>query len=82
MKNTLLILFLLYFLTGCNDQKLTHQETVTKYYKARDASNYNKLKTFINDNITITSGDYIMPYTHDSFYEEFKWIPYLERLIK
>jgi hypothetical protein len=73
MKNTFLILFLLYFLTGCNDQKLTNKETVTKYYNARDIANYNKLKTFINDSITITAGDYVIPYTHDSFYEEFKW---------
>lgn len=73
MKNTSLILLLLYFLMGCNDQKLTHQETVAKYYSARDAANYNELKALINDSITITSGDYVMPYTQDSFYEEFKW---------
>ncbi|MBD0851909.1 hypothetical protein [Maribacter arenosus] len=73
MKNTFFILFLLYFLTGCSDQKLTHQETVTKYYNARDAANYNELKTLINDSITIIAGDYVMPYSHDSFYEQFKW---------
>ncbi len=73
MKNTFHILFLLYFLVGCNDQKLTYQETVTQYYNARDAANYNEIKTYINDSITIVSGDYIMPYNHDSFYENFKW---------
>ncbi|WP_109852111.1 hypothetical protein [Aquimarina sp. AU58] len=73
MKNTFLILFLLCFLIGCSDQKLTNKEIVTKYYNARNTANYNELKTFINDSITITAGDYIMPYTHDSFYEEFKW---------
>ena len=34
---------------------------------------YNELKTLINDSITIVAGDYVMPYTDDSFYEEFKW---------
>lgn len=64
---------MLYFLTGCNEHTTTHQETVIKYYKARDAGNYNELKILINDSITITAGDYVMPYDHDSYYEVFKW---------
>ena len=73
MKNTLLILSLLYILTGCNDQNLTRQEAVTTYYNARDISNFDELKTVINDSITIISGDYVMPYNHDGFYQQFKW---------
>ena len=73
MKNTLIILFLLHFLTGCSDQKFTHQETVTKYYNAFNSSDYNKIKILINDSITIIEGDYVMPFTHDSFYKHFKW---------
>lgn len=73
MKSTLHILYILSFLTGCYNQKLTHQETVTKYYNARDVGNYNELKKLINDSITITAGDYVMPYNHDSFYKQFKW---------
>lgn len=73
MKNTFLILFFLYFLAGCKDQKLTHQETVTKYYNAFITADYNEIKTFINDSITITGGDYVMPFTRDSYYEQFKW---------
>lgn len=73
MKNTFLVLLLLNFLTGCNEQKLTHQETVTKYYNVRDVANYDELKKLISDSITITAGDYVMPYNHDSFYEQFKW---------
>lgn len=67
------ILFLLYFLTGCDDQKLTHKETVTKYYNAFDSANYNEIRTLINDSITVISGDYVMPYSHESFHEFFKW---------
>jgi len=73
MKNRSLILFLLYSLIGCKEQKLTHKQIVTKYYNARDAVNYNELKTVISDSITFTAGDYVMPYTLDSFYEVFKW---------
>ncbi len=58
---------------GCNDQKIEIRETVSKYYDARDQGNYTKLQTLISDSITITAGDYVMPYNHDSFYEQFKW---------
>lgn len=63
----------MHFLSGCSNQKLTHKETVTKYYNAFNSSDYNKIKTLINDSITIIEGDYVMPFTHDSFYEHFKW---------
>ena len=73
MKNTFFLLFLLYAFSGCNDHHLTHQETVTKYYEARDAVNFTEVEKYVNDSITITAGDYVMPYSHDSFYEVFKW---------
>lgn len=73
MKNTFLTLFILFFFAGCSDQKLTHQETVTKYFNARDASDFKELKKVINDSITITAGDYVMQYDQNSFYEQFKW---------
>jgi hypothetical protein len=73
IKHTFLILSLFCFLTGCNDKKLTHQETVTKYYNAFDLGDYNVIKTVISDSITIIGGDYVMPFTHDSFYKQFKW---------
>ncbi|WP_299215729.1 hypothetical protein [uncultured Dokdonia sp.] len=73
MKNTLLFLFFLWFFTGCNHQKVTHQETVTSYYQARDTGDFEQLKTLVHDSITIISGDYVMPYNPTSFYEVFKW---------
>lgn len=73
MKNTFCLLFFLYLFTGCDNQQLTHEETVTNYYKARDATNYQEVKRYINDSITITEGDYVMPYDQNSFYEVFKW---------
>ncbi len=73
MKNKLPIILCLVLLVGCNNKKLTHQETVIKYYDAFDSSNYNEIKALINDSITILSGDYVTTYTHESFYEFFKW---------
>lgn len=73
MKNFFLLLFLFYFLTGCNEQKLSHKDTVSKYYNAFDSGNYNEIKAIINDSVTIIAGDFITPYNHESFYEFFKW---------
>lgn len=73
MKNIFLILLFLYCLAGCNDQQVTQQKTVAKYYKARDAVNYDEIKTYLNDSITIIEGDYIMSYSLESYYEVFKW---------
>ena len=73
MKNILLFLFLVCFFTGCNNQQPHFKKTVTTYFQARDASNYNKLKTVISDSINLIAGDYIMPYSRASFYEQFKW---------
>ena len=58
---------------GCNKQKLTPKETVTKFYNAYNTSNYSEIKKLISDSIIITQGSYIMPYDQDSYYELFKW---------
>lgn len=73
MKNTFLILLFFYFVTGCNDPKLSHKEVVTTYYNAFDSGDYNEIKTVISDSITIIGGDYLMPFNNESFYEHFKW---------
>ena len=58
---------------GCKHQKLTPKEIVTNYYNGRNAVDFNKIKPLVSDSVTIISGDYIMPYNNDSFYEVFKW---------
>ncbi|NER16590.1 hypothetical protein [Spongiivirga citrea] len=73
MKSTFSILFILCILIGCNNQQLTHKEAVTDYYNARSNANFNELKKLVSDSVTIISGDYIMPYDPDGFYEVFKW---------
>jgi len=73
MKNILSILFLLLLSASCNQNKPTRQEIITQYYQAFEEGDYQKIKALINDTLTLTSGDYVTPYTHESFYEFFKW---------
>ncbi|PIB38460.1 hypothetical protein [Maribacter sp. 4G9] len=73
MKNTILILFLLYFLIGCSEQKPNHKDTVSKYYNSFDSGKYDEIRGILNDSVTQISGDFVTPYTHQSFYEFFKW---------
>lgn len=73
MKSSLIILSLLCCLLACSQQKLSRKETVTQYYNAFDASDYEKIKMLIADSITYTEGDYIMPYLKESLHEKFRW---------
>lgn len=73
MKKYLFLSLLLAFLSGCTDKKLSHAEVVTNYYEAFNASDYQQVKQCITDSITIVEGEYVMPYSRDSFHEQFKW---------
>lgn len=73
MRDIFFALFFSLVLMGCDKQKLTHQNIVTNYYNAFNASDFNSIKTYINDSITITEGDYVMSFNQSSFYEQFKW---------
>lgn len=73
MKIWLILPILTLCLVGCTDRKPTPQETVAHYIEARDTGNFTRLRTLINDSITITGGDYVMPYDAASFYKVFQW---------
>ncbi len=73
MKNTFLILFVIGLLFSCGNKKLSRKETVSTYYKAFDSGDFEKLKTVIQDSITLISGDFVMPFDKDSFNEFYKW---------
>ena len=73
MKNSWSLLFFLFISLACTRQKPSNTEIVTKYYKAKDALNFEAIKQYIGDSLTITEGDYVMPYDRDGFYEVFKW---------
>ena len=73
MKNHLLLLFFLIILLSCGQEQSNHNEVTTNYFNARNTMNFKEIKATISDSITITEGDYVMPYNHDSFYEVFRW---------
>ena len=68
------ILFIIVtFLAGCRSEELSRAEIVTNYYDAFNASDFAQLVPSITDSITIVEGDYVMPFSRDSFHEHFKW---------
>ncbi len=73
MKNNYLIVLFILFLFGCGQEKLTNKEKAKNYFNARNNLNFKEIKGLINDSITISEGDYVMPYSQDSYYEVFKW---------
>jgi len=73
MKIHFVLFFLTILLIGCNDKKRTPRELVTEYYNAFNSSDFDGLTAVIADSITIVEGDYVMPYSKESFYEQFKW---------
>ena len=73
MKKYFIVFSLIIFLAGCGNRKLSPTELVTKYYNAFNSSDFNQLMLLTTDSITIVEGDYVMHYSHDSFYEQFKW---------
>ena len=73
MKKHLIFFSLITFSVGCSNEKLSPDELVTKYYNAFNASDFTQLVPLITDSITIIEGDYVMPFSHNSFYEHFKW---------
>lgn len=73
MKSCILIFLCVQFLAGCGQEKLTHKETVAHYFNARNAVDFIEIRELISDRLTVTEGDYVMPYSQNSFYEVFKW---------
>lgn len=55
---------------NCNVNKVKQVKT---YYKGFKTNDYNLVENVISDSLTITGGDYIMPYTATSYQEHFKW---------
>ena len=73
MKSTIITILSFILVIGCNPNKLSHVETATKYFNARNSSEFVQIQELIADSLTIVEGDYIMPYSKDEYYEVFKW---------
>lgn len=72
MKKYFILSLLTLLLNGC-DTHITHKQLVTEYYEAFDASDFNRIVSVLADSLTILEGEYVMPYSQESFYEQFKW---------
>ncbi|MEP2281180.1 hypothetical protein [Maribacter sp.] len=73
MKNLALTIFLIVIVTSCSTQNHSQKDAVTNYYKAFDSGKFNKIKEVIHDSLTIVSGDYVMPFNKNNFYEFYTW---------
>lgn len=74
MKNLFFqVPIILLFTFSCTSQRTDPAECVKEYYEAFNNSDYNRVKAVIADSITIIEGDYIMPYSIESYHEHFKW---------
>ena len=69
----IVILFLLIIGIGCTEKESTKSEQITAYYEGFKNGDYSQIKTTISDSLLSVEGDYMMPYSRESFYEKFKW---------
>ena len=73
MKYYFILLFLITLLIGCERKRVTPSELVIEYYDAFNSSDFNRITNVIADSIIIIEGEYVVPYSQESFYEQFKW---------
>lgn len=69
----IIILFLLIIGIGCSEKERTPSEQITAYYEGFNNGDYSQIKTTISDSLLSIEGDYMMPYSRESFNEKFKW---------
>lgn len=73
MRRSLFLISALCLVLGCQQETFSPEDAVTQYYNGFASSDYNEVKSVINDSITIVAGDYVMPFSRESYYEQFKW---------
>lgn len=69
----ILFISILVLIASCTERKSTESEQIIEYYKGFKNSDYSQIKETLSDSITIIGGDYIMGFTSESFYNQFKW---------
>lgn len=67
------LIFISILITTCTEKKSGPSDQITEYYEGFKNSDYNQIKRTISDSLTIIEGDYIMDFTPESFYKQFKW---------
>jgi len=58
---------------SCKPKPPTLSEVAENHYAARNKTDYQVIMSTISDSLTVIEGDYVMPYSHDSYHEVFKW---------
>lgn len=58
---------------SCAEKSRTQKEQITRYYEGFKTSDFELVKSTLSDSLISIAGDYVMPYSRDSFYEKFKW---------
>ena len=71
--NKLSITILTFLLLSCQPEKTSPTKIVSQYYEAFNTAEFNKLAPLLQDSFAVAEGEYITPYTIDSYYEHFKW---------
>src|SRR5690606_9736182 len=69
----ILFIFILISIASCKERISTESEHITAYYNGFKNSDYSQIKQTLSDSLTIIEGDYIMVFTPESFYKQFKW---------
>jgi len=67
------LLFILILCLGCAQKTKTPSEQIMTYYEGFEKSNFRQIKSTLSDSLISISGDYVMPYSQESYYEKFKW---------
>lgn len=69
---TIIITVFTLLMIACNTNS-KEEKVINSYIDALNASDYNKLKTYLNDTITTIEGDYKLSYTIKEYYNWFQW---------
>ncbi len=69
----LLFLPVLCLIMNCSGGNIDKGEQIKKYYQGFQHADFNQIREVISNSLTITEGDYVMNFTPESYYEQFKW---------
>jgi len=72
MKHIIVLLIIIVF-TSCAEKQHTASEQIKTYYNGYKNSDYKLIKKVLADSLTTVFGDYTTTYSHQSYYEQFKW---------
>lgn len=69
----ILFLCILIVLASCTENKSNPADQIKAYYNGFQNGDYKQIKNTLADSLITTAGDFIMPFSKESYYEKFKW---------